>query len=207
MVETSIRVEEICHPGDPLLLDWLDLYEQAFPPFERVLVSRVLRQVAMIERGQETDNHILAAVDASSRLVGLMWIRKLLDMPVAFLWYFATVPEVRGLGMGAEFYRWLLRFLQPDVQALVYDVEDPRLLAAPEKQEIARRRIAFYQRQGARLIGGIRYIASVAPYKPGVEGRLMAHPLVDGLSVQDALALAQPTLGDWITPVGEIRWE
>ncbi len=218
-----ISLVEICSPADPLLLPWLDLYETAFPPGERVLVSRVLNVLHEQQRGIHRGTHLLAAVetenaeleskDAPSSLLTSHFFRGLIfdyEPPAnqaAFLWYLAVVPGLRGQGLGSWLYGQVLARLDPSVRAMIFDLEDPCEMHTPQEKDLARRRIAFYRRQGARLLGGIRYLQTVGTHMPPIPLLLMAHPIQE-ISPQEAFDLAEGEFGGSILQqVGELRWE
>jgi GNAT superfamily N-acetyltransferase len=188
---------------DDLLLPWLDLYETAFPFAERVPVSVLL--AFLKERG--ANFNMLAALDEEQRFAGLAFYMFPVEAGgrAAFLWYLATLPEMRGQGLGAWMYRGILARLPREVEALYYDVEIPELVGAPEAAELARRRIRFYQRLGARRLDGIRDHMRAAADRPPLELFLMVHPLVD-LKPQEALALARTFLPEALEETGEVGY-
>ena len=201
-----ISLFEIESLTDLLLLPWLDLYETAFPPGERVLVSRVLDVLYMRARG-DRGRHLLAVVNPENSLVGIVFDYEPEGGEAAFLWYFAIDPQMRGHGLGAQVYKRLLERLGPQVRALIFDLEDPTKMETPEAVSLAERRVAFYRRLGARLLGGIEYIQFVAPHLPPLPLLLMAHPIRE-ISPQEAFDLARAEFGEEsLKQVGELRWK
>ncbi len=79
-------------------------------------------------------------------------------------------------------------------------------METPETQALACRRIDFYRRQGARLLGGIRYIQKAASHLPDLYLRLMAHPL-GNTGPQEAFDCAKTVLAGAISQTGALRWE
>ncbi len=219
---------EICNPADPLLLPWLNLYETAFPPGERILVSRVLNVLHEQQRGIHRGAHLLAAVEAEDQTPGirpqtssLITKRQITDPSLqgiifdyeplarksAFLWYIAVAPGMRGQGLGSWLYHQVLARLDPSVRAMIFDLEDPREMHTSQEKDIARRRIQFYRRQGARLLGGIRYLQTVGTHMPPIPLLLMVHPIQE-ISPREAFDLAEEEFGGSILQqVGEITWE
>lgn len=201
-----ISLVEIHDLNDPLLLPWLDLYETAFPPGERILVSQVLNVLHLQARGGSS-GHLLAVVDPENTLVGIIFDEEPEGSEVAFLWYFAVRPQMRGHGLGAQIYQCLLKRLDPRVRALIFDLEDPAEMDIPEAAALAERRIGFYRRQGARLLGGIEYMQYVGPHQPPLPLLLMVHPTRE-ISPREAFDLAQAKFGEEILKqVGELLWE
>jgi GNAT superfamily N-acetyltransferase len=195
---------EITTPLDPLLLPWLDLYETAFPPEERMLVSDHLRILQDRAAGVPTDEHLLAAVGADGAFQGLARWQLDRSRRAAWLWYMATPPEVRGRGIGSALYRHVADSARAaGADCLLLEVEMP---AHAADARLAERRIGFYRRLGARLLTGIHYVQSVGPHQPSVEMHLMAHPFA-ALTPAQAFERAAAALGDGLTPRGVIAWE
>lgn len=167
-----------------------EIYLGAFPedltaPFEDLLVDRLL-----VHRGEDAVPDALALVrdlvpDAASGEPDTGW---------TFLRYFAAGP--RGGGVGSRTFAALTGLLADEGRRLlVWDVEDPDepgLDAAAIEEHT--RRIAFYERNGARLL-------PVRGYHP---------PHEDGHA--PAMRLMWATLGDTPEPglrevvVGVLRW-
>ncbi len=223
-----ISLVEICNLADPLLLPWLDLYETAFPPGERILVSRVLNVLHEQQRGIRRGTHLLAAVEtgdetpaaesqpssllsdqplASHPLKGLVFDYEPPNRQAAFLWYIAVVSGMRGQGLGSWLYHQVLARFDPAVRAMIFDLEDPCEMNTLQEKEIARRRIQFYRRLGAQLLGGIRYLQTVGTHMPPIPLLLMVHP-IQAISPQEAFDLAEEEFGGSILQqVGELKWE
>lgn len=206
MIPDTLILTELTGRSDPLLLPWLDLYETAFPPTERVLVSRILSALEQIEQGRGNGRRLACSTDSAGRLTSLLDTYEPPALEAGFLWYLAVIPALRGQGLGARLYRRAFEQMRPAVKALFFDVEDPREMKTPQDVECAVRRIAFYRRLGARLIGGIRYIQTVGDHQPPITLRLMAHPGAE-MSAREAIALASPILGGAITLEEEPYWE
>lgn len=190
--------------NDDLLFPWLDLYEGAFPFAERVPVSVLLGFLK-----ERRDNFsMLAALDEDQRFAGLAFYMFPAEAGgrAAFLWYLATLPELRGQGLGAWMYRGILARLPRGVEAIYYDIEIPELAATPEEAQMARRRINFYRRLGAHRLAGILDHMRAADDRPSLELYLMVHPLSD-LNPTAALALARTFLPDALEETGEIFYE
>jgi GNAT superfamily N-acetyltransferase len=101
---------------DDLLLPWLDLFETAFPPPERVLVSAILGILRDKASGLAQSHHLLAALEPPGQFVGMAWY-ELWPKDVALLGYIAVVAERRGQGIGTRFYREIVQRLSARVLA------------------------------------------------------------------------------------------
>jgi ribosomal protein S18 acetylase RimI-like enzyme len=222
MPTDACTLVEICSLSDPLLLPWLDLYEIAFPLAERFPVSRILNVLHEQARGASRGQRLLAAVPSSSLigdrlitdqrnpsysspLTALFFTYEPPDLPAAFLWYFAVQAEQRGQGLGSQLYRSLLARLGPEVRALIFDLEDPRQMETRAEQELARRRVGFYRRLGARLLGGVDYVQCIAPHLPPLPLLLMVHPIQE-ISPQEAFDLAKAAMPEAVNLAGELGW-
>jgi len=197
---------EIVDPNDELLLPWLDLYETSFPPHERILTSGHLRVLQARAAGAPTDEHLLAAVDGTKELVGMARVL-IRPQEVAYLWYLAVNPAARDRGLGSAFYREIARRAEvAGCRALIFEVEIPERAADEAQRRLAQRRIGFYRRLGARLLGGIHYLQSVGWHLPPTPMHIMAHGF-SPLEPQEAFRLAQALFGDAVTATGTLTLE
>lgn len=184
---------------DPLLMPWLDLYETAFPPEERVFTSRLLNGVKT-----QREYHMLAAVDESGGLAGLAFYNELPEAQSAFLWYLAVLPDLRGQGIGAWLYQAVLQHLDKNDRAMFLDVEIPEEMRTPAEREMAARRIRFYQRLGAYRLSGVRFVQKVEEHHPTITPYLMVHP-IQPMSAQSAYDTARIFLKESLVLSGEFR--
>lgn len=187
----SLNVHEIDHLQDEFFLPWLDLYETAFPPAEKVLISTYLRLFQTGKIGSQSENHLLAVLNENGKLAGMAHFEKTAgdDSPAA-LWYLAVQPEQRGSGLGARIYQHVLaqcRELQ--APALCFEVELPEEMTTEAARHLAGRRIQFYERQGALRLTGVHYLQVVGWHQPPVPMQVMIHPL-QPLSAEEAFVLA-----------------
>lgn len=200
MQPDQFSLVEIVDFNDPLFLDWLDLYETAFPFNERMLVSSVMKSLKRIGQGSDKNLHYLALVDEDKNCLGLMVYYTYSELQAAWLWYLAVKQSERSKGLGSYLYRQLLQRLDPArYKLLVFEVEIP----GAENTSNADRRIAFYKRQGALLVEGIRYIQEIGWHSPPTHLHLMVHPL-QPLSAEQAFALVQEVFGGAVEKVGEV---
>jgi GNAT superfamily N-acetyltransferase len=114
---------------DEYLLPWLDLYETAFPPHERFLVSRILSSLTSKETEYPNYETLLAVINPEGKFIGLVMLLYLVDKKIGLLWYLAVCPDERSKGYGAKIYQKImdeLRSLQ--FKALMFEVEMPELV-------------------------------------------------------------------------------
>ncbi len=167
MPQETLTLTELTDRASDLLPPWLDLYETAFPPPFKMLVSTFLNILRDKERGLPCSKTLLAALDGKS-LVGMAAyeILRLEDCAaeVCSLWYLAVTPEARNRGIGT----WLYHALSTRVSSpvMLIEVEMPEEASDMAQRSLAERRIAFYRRQGARRLLGVRYLQTVGPHQP-----------------------------------------
>ncbi len=196
---------------DPHLPAVADLWQASFPPAEQIRLGEWVRWLVDLTDAPErcADRELVALLSPDDHsVVGLAYLQVLTadaSTPVAVLWYLATRADLRGAGLGAAAYAQVRRRVFGDRRcaALVFEVERADLpLQSAAESALAARRIAWYQRLGARLLSGIGYRQCVG-WQPPVP----MHVMVDAptaLTPQRALALAQAALGE-LTVAGELR--
>lgn len=197
-----MHITEITTLQDDLLLPWLDLYETAFPANERMLVSFYVRLLREKPLGLWSAHHLLAA-QREGRFVGLAHYVLIPEHHLAWLWMFAVTPEARNQGIGAAFYGEIVGRLPAGTAAMLLEVERPDLAHTEAERRLAERRIAFYRRQGARLLEGVHYIQSVGPHQTPLPMYVMVHPL-QPLDAETAFHCVQAVFGDAITQNGAL---
>lgn len=190
-----VRIRELEGIEDPALLPWLDLYEQSFPPSEKMPVSWHL--AALLEPSPE---QVLLAGLCEDFVAGMARYELVEDCGGAALWYLAITPGLRRRGLGSQFYQEILDRLRSEgVRGLCFEIEDP---ARSGDRETAERRIRFYQKNGAQTLGGVAYRTAV-PHQAPLEMLVMLHGLAPGgFTPSEALAFARSVLGE-LDVVGE----
>jgi GNAT superfamily N-acetyltransferase len=206
MNSNKLRVSEIMDINDGLLLPWLDLYETAFPPGERVLVSLLLDLLKSKMRGFNQERQLLTASDEKHELVGMAMYELVCEAETAMLRYMAITADQRNLGLGTSLYQEVLRRIEPVAKALLVEVESPDEFETEAGRQLAHRRIQFYRRHGAFLLRGIRYIQHVGSHQPPIPMYVMVHPF-QSINPQTAFELARAVFADSITRVGTLTLE
>jgi ribosomal protein S18 acetylase RimI-like enzyme len=177
---TSKCIREIESLNDPLWPAWKEIYLTSFPPNERMSLEYFENILSKRSTEEVSDRPVLVLSDEkhTEDVVGLAYCEMDADTEIAFLWYLATHCNLRGKGNGAYVYRDLVeRARKNGTQILVFEVEIPRLASAksPEDEEWARRRIGWYERQGAVLVNGIQYFQDVDSTDELTEMHIMVH--------------------------------
>lgn len=200
----ELTFREITDVRDDLLMPWLDLYETSFPPEEKMLVSTFLRRLKLKARGDEPDWHMLAALDGEGEFVGLLCYEARPETGIAAFWYLATLPNLRGGGIGSACYREVARRARESgARMMLLEVELPEESADPD---LARRRIEFYRRQGVKLLRGIHYMQSVGEHQPSIPMNIMIHPF-EPVTPADAFEAARIYFEEGLKQVGELGLE
>ena len=197
-----LQFVEISDANDELFQKWIDLYETAFPPEERMPVAWFLRLIGERRHGLAPNSYIQAVLDESGSFVGLLRYDLCDQPPVAYLWYIAIAPEARGAGLGAACFNEVVRRAgESGLRAVIFEVEIPEYFDDPIRRDNARRRIEFYRRLGAFLLTGIRYMQRI-PNQPEVPLHIMVRP-IDPINAIEAFEMAGLLLDD-VTQVGEL---
>ncbi|HVK02857.1 MAG TPA: GNAT family N-acetyltransferase [Armatimonadaceae bacterium] len=198
---------------DPRLVPALRVYHESFPLHEQMSVPFWFETVLSLPL---PDTHLLAVVDdeTDGATVGMVFYQTVAGAggdnapPVALLWYLCTRGDRRGAGLGAAAYQTLVRTLFANgIAALVFEVEIPEEAGAQEHggeaAEMARRRIAWYRRNGARVLEGVRYLQSVDNGSEPTPMHLMVHTPAP-VTPDEAYALACAATGEEIERVSEL---
>jgi GNAT superfamily N-acetyltransferase len=165
---------------DPSLLPALRIYEQAFPLNEQMTASFWIEN--LLDRSEGARNFVVAIDRESDQVAGMAfydYCRSGAESPVVRLWYLCTRADLRGQGLGRQFYQILIAHLfATGARAMVFEVERPdvALQHGPDAAEMAARRIRWYQRNGALLLSNIDYLQHVDNGLPPTPMYLMIHP-------------------------------
>ncbi len=135
--------------------DVLKLYTDSFPENERRLYSGVSAFMDFADRHGDRFN-ILIAENEEGRFMGFITYWEF-DRFV-YVEHFAVETSMRGTGVGTELLSYLKNISD---RSLLLEVEPP-------VDEMTRKRIGFYEKNGFRLFDGFRYIQP--PYGPGQSG-------------------------------------
>lgn len=151
--------------------DFTALYEQAFPADER----REMADLASITE-QCSDFHIVGAF-GNNTFLGFFTYWRWDDHRVAYGEHFAIKPEVRCGGIGRRVLEHVLAMAE---LPMVIEVET-------EADQLTRRRVAFYEREGFKAWRNVAYVQP--PYSPSRNSlpmMLMSH----GHMTEDTLKFA-----------------
>ena len=191
-------------PHDDLFLPWLDLFETAFPPNEKILVSAILNILRNKSKGEAQGMKIVAILDENDKFISMAMYQLPPDKPVGVLWYVAVLPDQRSKGWGSKIYNGILSQINPKIhKALVFEVEIP---GGADLSPDAERRIRFYQKNGAKLLTGIHYLQSVGWHQPPTPMHIMIHPM-QPMDAEAAYELAHNIFEEAMQKTGPLTLE
>ncbi len=190
MLEAPVR--EIVSPDDRALARIKEIYRASFPPAERLgdwFFDEGVRGRAGAPRPGWPLYHLLAA--EQGEVTGFTAAEYFLEegdgspVNLGFLVYLAVDERFRGGGIGAHLYACALALLAVDARmagrelaGMAFTVERPEEAASASERSLRARRISFYERQGAMLLGGVDFVNP--PLRPGeapIPLHLMYHPV------------------------------
>jgi GNAT superfamily N-acetyltransferase len=166
------------------------IYEDGFPVHLR-------SEFNSLTAGRKDGEIALAMID-SGQPRGFVMLRPLGGTGWMYLRYFVVDGRLRGQGIGGILWDMLTDWLTAEsYTVLVFDVEDPAEPGCdPAEVTIRNRRIAFYERHGARLLPVRGYVVPEAGgWTPLL---LVAAPLT---------ASATIPVGEVVDAVYRYRWE
>ena len=169
MPETASDLVFDSPPAETLAADgaFWQLYDSAFPSTEReprsVILETLRRGDGVVVRARQNNNTI-----------GLAVAHMLRHPPVLFVVYLAVDPQLRSRHIGAALFEKLWeegrrRYSDEGLKAegIVWEVDIPERAISEEGVKQSRRRIAFFERLGGRLLPS-------AYFQPPVDG---IHPV------------------------------
>ena len=149
----KIRFNRIIQPTD--LESVREIYEASFPPKERrefFQLKQLISDRELFVNQIITDKNIVAGLC-------IFWVFN----EFAFIEHLAVKPELRGIGIGEE----ALSVLREKFKIILLETELP-------VDEISKRRIKFYERNGFSLLERQYFQPSYGNNKPEVELKIMS---------------------------------
>lgn len=199
----DLRVREVESTADPAWEGWLRIYHDSFPENERMTDGYLRDLLARRAAGEAPGAHLLSLAPAGDpeRPLGIAFYEVDPEPEAAYLWYLATRAGDRGRGCGAGLYAEIARRCRAaGLRLLLFEVERPE---SEDATPYAQRRIDWYRRQGALLLGGVHYLQSVdRPIEP-VEMHLMAHPFA-ALGAEEVFRVAEHVFGEAVRRTGPL---
>ena len=157
---------------EQLLKDVRNLYIKSFPPEERRGWNDIKK---LISQGDSPYN--IKVIEQNETFVGFISWWKFDEF--CYIEHFAIDEQLRGAGIGSS----ALKAFAEESCAIVLEVE------LPDSNEMAKRRIGFYQRNGFIAHEGFNYIQpSYGEGLPSVPMMLMS---ANGVETQDLVLVAK----------------
>jgi GNAT superfamily N-acetyltransferase len=182
----SLAIRELGIHESELIQQALEIYAGAFPAEEREPPESLLAGIRQREAGFEPEEatfHFQVAVE-EGQAAGIAIFNYYPETRMGFIPYLAVHPARRNGGLGAQLYQHLVESIQQDGNSaalgVTFEVERPELAKDAAGAELRRRRIGFYQRNGARMVEPLYLIAPpMGPGLPEMAYAIMFHPLLD----------------------------
>ncbi len=183
-----MEIQEL-HSSQPQRVEQaLWIYEQSFPVEERETNEQLLNSMRRREQGREKPGraaHFQVALEGES-VLGIALFSTYASTRMGFIPYFAVHPQRRGSGLGARMYQNIIATSAADAQRLgepaplgvCFEVERPELASTEADADLRRRRIGFYQRNGALEVPHLNLVAPpMGPDLPEMPYLILLHPL------------------------------
>src|SRR5690242_19755869 len=149
------ELESLAHADSTRVAAAGRIYADSFPLRQREPFDALTESIR--------DGEVLAWLKLDNGApIGIAVVLPFSSVPWDFLEYFAVDGTVRSKGHGSALWTALLD--QPEIRRLIFEVEDPDDADDPDERTIRQRRIAFYQRLGAKLVENVEYVV------PDVQG-------------------------------------
>jgi GNAT superfamily N-acetyltransferase len=179
-----MEIRELGSQENGLIRQALEIYAGAFPVEEREPPESLLAGIRQREAGfgpGEVTFHFQVAVEAG-QAAGIAIFNYYPETRMGFIPYLAVHPARRNAGLGAQLYQRLVESVKQDGGGaglgVTFEVERPELANNASDAELRRRRIGFYQRNGARIVEPLYLIAPpMGPGLPEMAYAIMFHPL------------------------------
>jgi hypothetical protein len=124
----------------------LEIYEYSFPSNEKQSQETLINRLTS---GQER----LIIGKIKEDVMAIAFLFDLLNTNFLVLDYFAISEKLRGKGFGSYFFKHLNDTAQSQSKNLLMEVDHPSF-----GTEIDKRRVMFYEKNGAKILKGIPYI-------------------------------------------------
>lgn len=175
----------LCIQSVGLERDWRSLYELSFPQDERMSVAEL---TTMFASGQVL---LHRTTDENDELLCFSIVTPLSNF--LLLAYIATDQTKQSKGVGSEHMKALLETLKrnyPNHLGLFFEIESTLETGLSEQEaQVRKRRLAFYERLGARRLLGKQYLLpSYSPGTPHRHGELLWFDFASPIHDEDVLA-------------------
>lgn len=167
-------VQRVTKPVSPLFKPSIEIIR------ESIAISEQLREEHLL-RLLEGDDYRLYCLVSEGQVAAAAFVYLPRDEHFGHLDYMAVRSDLRNQGLGATLFQALVDIVsqeRPGADYLLLEVDDDRRGDSAD-QLIARRRIGFYRRLGAKLLTNVHYLFP-SHNGPPVPMRLMAYEFHQG---------------------------
>ena len=187
-MKSNLRVNEVSQINDSLFQEAYRIYDQAFPPEEKISSASFTRILESKKQGR--DRHIIVASN-NELVIGMAVFSYLQQYNIGFIAYIVIRPEAANRGNGSSLYKSILAILTSDAKrqgelgpdAVFSEVEKSELAETAAQEQINLRRISFFKSVGCQIINSKYFQPSLGDGLPSVEMNLMVHLTKPGLKV------------------------
>ncbi len=186
---SELSISETLAIEDPRLPAVRRIYDEAFPEDGDEGWEWLMQRLAGADNapGVTPDAYHILVAEEDGQVLGFMAVAFWSQVPEAnsalgFGDYLGVCSERRGSGIGGELYRSALATMESDADraglafaGMAFDVEDPDLAVTAENRTLRERRIAFYERLGARLLSQVDFWEPALGAAPALRYRLFFH--------------------------------
>jgi ribosomal protein S18 acetylase RimI-like enzyme len=198
----NLSCREILSTSDPAWQGWKEIYYASFPISERMSDDFFILMLDDKSNGHARNRHMLALTGRDLEDVkGMAFYETHEEINAGILWYIAIAEKARNRGMGTYLYQQIAAQAKEDkVDFLVLEVE-----ISEAAGDLADRRLAWYRRQGAKLLEGVEYYQEVDTGQPPLPMLLMAHPFVE-ITAEEAYTRMKPLFEDKLNQTGPLSF-
>jgi hypothetical protein len=145
----KFSIEEINSSEDACFSQMMHIYEESFPPEERVSIK------ILIHRMNEKREQFFACKSMNT-VVGIGFVAQFLTPSFSLIDYFAIVKKFQKQKIGSIFLRFILQLITSvnHEKFVILEVEDP---AYGNKTKEKLRRIKFYQNCAFKLLQDVHF--------------------------------------------------
>jgi len=174
MSNSSFTIELVPQPTENQLTRIEEIYTVSFPPEVRISFDKVCANI----RARQRDLYL---VNQGRIPIGFALVARFRTSQAGYGEYIAIAPEYRNQGAGSALLQHLWNVLRESrIPGFIFEV-DPEDEGIGEERQLRKRRIGFYQRNGAALVNCAPVYVMPDLNGPGsLRLRLMWIPLSDG---------------------------
>ncbi len=146
--KTMLEIVQLTDINHPDFQGALKIYLDSFPACER-------QPLEILETRLSNQLYQWFIAKSENQVVGIALLYPLNPTDFILLDYLGTDKDYRSRGIGRTLMSYLINQVKNQQKALLIEVENPQFC---EDSEQAKRRIGFYQNNGAKVLQSVRYL-------------------------------------------------